>query len=203
MLIFPNQEENFNRASTIIRHELSLIIAFFIIGLWTANTFICFHSNLKDISLLRLLILILGQTFLNTGLFITAHDAMHGLLCPFNLRLNNFIGSATVILYGLFSYQKLKEQHLLHHHFPSTALDPDYYHGDNSHFLAWYGHFMRKYISWQQLSQLSLVVLGITYFGNISWLNLILCWAFPLILSSLQLFTFGTFLPHRRLQTDP
>jgi beta-carotene ketolase (CrtW type) len=61
---------------------------------------------------------------------------------------------------------------------------------------------MRKYISWQQLSKLSLLVLGITYLGQISWLNLILGWGLPLILSSLQLFTFGTFFPHRRLETD-
>ncbi|MEM6734344.1 MAG: beta-carotene ketolase, partial [Myxococcota bacterium] len=39
------------------------------------------------------LIGILVQTFLSTGLFITAHDAMHGVVAPGRSRLNDFLGS--------------------------------------------------------------------------------------------------------------
>lgn len=201
LLIFFQQEQNFPQGLKLIKKKLGLIIAFLSITLWSININIGIHVNLSDISWFWLLILILGQTFLNTGLFITAHDGMHGLIYSSNPRLNNFIGSIAVKLYGLFCYKKLRERHLLHHRFPNTALDPDYHNGSHSSFFLWYGQFMSKYINWQELSKLSLVVVGIAYFGEISWLNLILCWGLPLIFSSLQLFTFGTFFPHRCLNT--
>ena len=179
-----------------------LIIAVLIILLWLANTWICLNINFFTVSWWWLLSLILGQTFLNTGLFITAHDAMHGLICPFQQRLNDSIGCVAVTLYGLFPYNKLKQRHLLHHHFPATHLDPDYHDGVHTSFFSWYEQFMSKYMSWQQLWKLLLMVLGLIFVGQVSWLNLILGWGLPLILSSLQLFTFGTFFPHRRLKTD-
>ncbi len=196
------QKHNFHQGLKLIKQKWSLIIALLIVALWAINVNIGLHLHLNDISWFGLLLLILGQTFLNTGLFITAHDGMHGLIYKANPRLNNFIGSIAVNLYGLFSYQKLRERHLLHHRFPNTPLDPDYHNGSHSSFFLWYGQFMSKYINWRELSKLSLVVVGITYFGQISWLNLILCWGLPLIFSSLQLFTFGTFFPHRCLKTE-
>jgi beta-carotene ketolase (CrtW type) len=196
-LTFSLPEPNFSSWFNFIRRRLGLIIAILIITLYATNIFLCLYINFKDNSLWWLLILILGQTFLNTGLFIIAHDAMHGLICPFNPRLNHFIGVIAVNLYGLFSYTKLRERHLLHHRFPHTSLDPDYHNGKDCDFLSWYRQFMSKYLCWRQFLKLSLVVLGITYCGQISWFNLIFCWGIPLIFSSLQLFTFGTFLPHR------
>lgn len=176
-----------------------LMIALSILSLWSINTFLCLSSDLKMFSPWQLLIVILLQTFLNTGLFITAHDGMHGLIEPFNSFVNDFIGSMAVNLYGLFSYQKLKQRHFLHHLYPATDLDPDYHHDSHSSFVSWYGEFMIKYISYQQLLKLLVFVVLMIYFINVSWLNLILCWALPLILSSLQLFTFGTFFPHRQI----
>lgn len=176
-----------------------LMIALSILSLWSINTFVSLSSNLNMFSPWQLLIVILLQTFLNTGLFITAHDGMHGLIKPSNTSVNNFIGSLAVNLYGLFSYQQLKYKHLLHHLYPATDLDPDYHHDSHSNFVSWYGEFMMKYMSSQQLLKLLVFVLLMIYSMNVSWLNLILCWALPLILSSLQLFTFGTFFPHRQI----
>lgn len=201
-LSFPNQKQNFNQGLKMIKYQLGLIIALFIIGFWLVNTLVCLHSDLTTIPLFWLLVLILGQTFLNTGIFITAHDGMHGLICPFNNHLNNFIASVAVTLYGLFPFQKFKDRHLLHHGFPATPFDPDYHDDYHANFFSWYGQFMRKYMSWWQLSKLSLIVLSITYVGQISWLNLVLGWGLPLIFSSFQLFTFGTFFPHRQLKRD-
>ena len=42
--------------------------------------------------------LITGQTWLYTGLFICAHDAMHSTLAPRNPKLNDMIGRVIFIL---------------------------------------------------------------------------------------------------------
>jgi beta-carotene ketolase (CrtW type) len=184
------------------KFSVSLIIAFLIILLWGGMLILCLTIDVNKSSIFVLGLMMIVQTFLNTGLFITAHDAMHGLVCPANLRLNHAIGVVAVTLYAFFSYSELRERHLLHHNFPGTSLDPDYYEGENSHFLSWYGQFMQRYLNWQQLFKLLLMVLLISYIGHISFFNLILCWWLPLILSSLQLFTFGTFFPHRHPKTS-
>src|SRR6476469_7897248 len=44
-------------------------------------------------------LLLLLQTHLYTGLFITAHDGMHGLVSA-NKRLNNGIGTLTALLFA-------------------------------------------------------------------------------------------------------
>jgi hypothetical protein len=41
---------------------------------------------------------ILGRTFIQTGLFIVAHDAIHGLVFPIDLRLNHSIGILPILL---------------------------------------------------------------------------------------------------------
>ena len=182
------------------KNSLGLVIAVSILALWSVNTFISLSSDLNLISLWKLLILVLLQTFLNTGLFITAHDGMHGLIYPFKSSVNDFIASMAVNLYALFSYQELRQRHFLHHLYPATDKDPDYHRDSRSSFWSWYVEFMTKYMNYQQLLKLLLLILVMVYIAQISWFNLIFCWLLPLILSSLQLFTFGTFLPHRRLE---
>ncbi len=181
------------------KNSWGLMIALSILLLWGISTFICLSGNLDLMHPWRLLMLILLQTFLNTGLFITAHDGMHGLIYPFNRSINDFIGAMAVNLYGLFSYEELTKRHFLHHLHPATNLDPDYHDHDHDSFIRWYREFMTNYMSYQQLLKLLLLVTTMIYLAQVSWLNLLLCWALPLILSSLQLFTFGTFFPHRKL----
>lgn len=177
---------------------VGLVIALVIIFLWILTVSIYQINDLTKVNYLSILLLILWQTFLNTGLFITAHDGMHGLVFPTNIKVNHFIGSFALILYAFLSYENLREKHLLHHHFSGTNFDPDFHNSDNSSFFSWYGEFMTKYLSFKHLLRLSLVVLLIAYSCKVTWLHLLLFWALPLILSSLQLFFFGTFLPHRQ-----
>jgi beta-carotene/zeaxanthin 4-ketolase len=139
-------------------------------------------------------LLVLLQTHLFTGLFITAHDAMHGTVAPKRPRLNHLIGRICTFLFVFNSYQTLKPKHYLHHRHVGTEGDPDFHRG-NPHFLVWYFHFLKEYISWKQLLIISIVF-------NLAALvlpqaNLILFWVVPSILSTFQLFYFGTYLPHR------
>ena len=93
---------------------------------------------------------------------------MHGLIYLVNSSVNNFIGSMAVNLYGLFSYQQLRRKHFLHHLYPATDLDPEYHHDSHSSFLSWYGEFMIKYMSYQQLWKFLFLVLAMIYLIKIS-----------------------------------
>jgi beta-carotene ketolase (CrtW type) len=128
---------------------------------------------------------------LYTGLFITAHDAMHGTVSP-NRGLNNFVGYLSTFLYASFWYPQLFTKHHKHHSHVHTPDDPDYHKGS---FFAWYVQFIRNYLSiWQ------IVVMAIVFNILKIWIpqpNLIMFWVVPSLLSTLQLFYFGTYQPHK------
>lgn len=174
-----------------------LFIAITIIGIWTASLT---YLILVDISKLNFFTVILGviwQTFLYTGLFITAHDAMHGVVFPKNSKINQFIGSLSLLLYGWLSYNQLIKKHWIHHHHPASESDPDFHNGKQKHFFGWYFYFMKNYWSWQQIIVLTIIYNTAHFLFHIPRGNLTFFWAVPAVLSSLQLFYFGTFLPHQ------
>jgi beta-carotene/zeaxanthin 4-ketolase len=92
---------------------------------------------------------------------------------------------------------RLAPKHFDHHRHVGTERDPDFSATHPTRFWPWYYVFMRRYFGWREFAILSVavwtyvLVLG----GPIS--NLLLFWALPAIMSSLQLFYFGTYLPHR------
>jgi len=139
------------------------------------------------------IIIILILTHLYTGLFITAHDSMHGTVSN-SPGINNFIGRLCVIFYACFSYKKIKEKHHSHHRHVATEEDPDYH---NDHFFWWFLKFMKNYLSIYQLLMMALLYNFMNLVLDIPKINLILFWMIPPILSSLQLFYFGTYLPHK------
>ncbi|NBD34045.1 MAG: beta-carotene ketolase [Cyanobacteria bacterium] len=179
---------------------LGIAIALTIIGLWMSSLFLFFTWEVSQSHFLQILTAIWWQTFLYTGLFITAHEGMHGLIYPQNLQLNHWIGWTAVKLYALFPYQKLLAKHWLHHHHPASALDPDFHDGRNSAFWAWYCHFLKNYWSWKRLVGLLATLSFISFALHVPLLNLFCFVLLPSMLSSLQLFYFGTFLPHRKPQ---
>ena len=138
-------------------------------------------------------LIVLVQTHLYTGLFITAHDAMHGTVSS-NKQINGAIGAFSAILFSFNFYTKLNRKHHEHHRFVATDKDPDYHRGNGS-FWPWYLSFVRQYVSiWQ------ILLMAVTYNILKLWLpneNLIFIWMLPAILSTFQLFYFGTYLPHK------
>jgi beta-carotene ketolase (CrtW type) len=134
---------------------------------------------------------ILLQTHLYTGLFITAHDAMHGAVSS-NKKMNNTIGKIAATLFAYNSYKKLFPKHHMHHRYVATEKDPDYHAGN---FFAWYFKFAREYVSiWQILLMAATYELLLLGFAKP---NVILYYIIPSVLATLQLFYFGTYLPHR------
>lgn len=136
------------------------------------------------------------QTWLSVGLFIVAHDAMHGSLAPRWPRLARAIGALCVALYAGFSYERLRGAHRRHHEAPGTAADPDF-HAEQPHsFWPWLLRFFRGYFKLRQFAWLTAVLATYLVLGARP-LNLALFWGLPAVLSALQLFVVGTWLPHR------
>ena len=138
------------------------------------------------------------QTFLFTGLFITAHDAMHGTLAPSLPRLNHALGRLCVTLYAGFSYSRMRRNHLAHHAHPGVpGDDPDFHNGRHKGPVAWYLGFMARYLTLRPLIVQAVVFEGLTTGLGLPWQQALLCQAAPAVTSSIQLFIFGTWLPHR------
>lgn len=177
---------------------IGVAIALLIIFCWAISLgFLLSGVNVEQTSLWLKLVAILFQTFLYTGLFITAHDAMHGAVFPKHPQINHFIGSLALLLYGLFSYKQLTKKHFQHHHSPASDSDPDFHDGKHKNVLAWYVYFIYRYWSWWRPAGLVAVYHSVHLLLHIPYGNLLLFWAIPAILSSGQLFYFGTFIPHQ------
>jgi len=166
-----------------------VVIALLVIASWafSLSNLLVFHISWSNP---WVYVLVLLQMHLYTGLFITAHDAMHGTVSS-NRLLNNFIGGLCTLLYALFPLSALYQKHHEHHRHVHTDKDPDYYQGN---FFTWYFNFVKTYIKWWQVLILAILfnILKIWFTES----NLILFWVVPSLLSTLQLFFFGTWMPH-------
>ena len=175
---------------------LPLRVAIIIIGIWALSLWKCCQIQIGTLQPIWLLCLVRWQTWIYTWLFITAHDAIPGSIHPLP-QIDRVIGQLCLWLYAGFDYSLLASKHHLHHQYPASDRDPDFHDGISSHFWGWYAHFVCEHVSWGQAINL-VMMLGIyVIICQCAIPNLILFWIIPSLLSSLQLFYFGTFLPHR------
>ncbi len=136
------------------------------------------------------------QSWLSVGLFIVAHDAMHGSLAPGRPALNRRIGRASLTLYAGFSYDRLTAAHWQHHRAPGSAEDPDFSAEHPDRFGRWYWTFLTRYFGWPSFLFVGAISAAWALAG-VPLANLLLLYALPAVASSVQLFYFGTFRPHR------
>lgn len=183
---------------------------------WGLSLALALGGNTAAGPLWLLVVVVLLRTQLQTGLFIVGHDAMHGLLCPARDRWNDALGALALMLYAALPYGACRRQHHAHHNQPASALDPDFPRQFSDGALHWYSQFLARYLSARQMLLLLatwavLVVLTMTGaqvpIAQASW-RVLLFTTLPLLLSSVQLFVFGTYLPHRvqrhpELRTHP
>jgi len=146
-------------------------------------------------------VLVLVQAWLSTGLFIIAHDCMHGSLAPGRPRLNRAIGTLCLGMYAALSYRALLPKHLAHHAAPGTDTDPDFNPRDPRRLLPWFVRFFRGYYTHGQILRITAVAILYLLLGA-SLLSIVIFWAVPAVLALVQLFVFGTYLPHRHAD-DP
>jgi len=138
---------------------------------------------------------VLVQAWLSTGLFIIAHDCMHGSLAPGWQRLNTLVGTLCLTAYAGLSYAGLYPKHHQHHATPGTAMDPDFHPGAPRSPMVWFVKFFRGYYTHGQLLRINLAATFYLLLGA-PLINIIIFWAFPAMLALAQLFMFGTYLPH-------
>lgn len=187
---------------TAIAPVSGILMAAIVMLLWLSSLIVLFSIDVARIPLFLIVLAVLLRAFLHTGLFITAHDAMHGTIFPQNRTINDLIGSVATRTYALLPYKILREKHKLHHRYPASAKDPDFCEREQRNPFAWYIGFMKGYLegkqSWVLLVGMTIIFGWLKWGLNIPTSNIFLFWVLPILLSSVQLFYFGIFLPHRR-----
>lgn len=140
--------------------------------------------------------MVLAQTWLSTGLFIVAHDCMHGSFAPGRPRLNRGVGRLALMLYAGIDFDRMLPAHFAHHRHTGTAQDPDFDAKGPTRALPWLFRFFIGYYTHAQLLRITLAAcLWLLLGANL--LNIVIFWAVPALLALCQLFWFGTYLPHR------
>lgn len=186
----------------LVNYQSGILLAIIVISLWLSSLIILLSINISQLPWFLIILAVLLRAFLHTGLFITAHDAMHGTVFPQHRQVNDFIGSFATRMYVFLPYKLLLEKHRQHHQYPASAKDPDFCEDGSENVFLWYISFMKGYLegkqSWVIFIGMSLVFYPLLLGLHIPLTNLILFWLLPILLSSIQLFYFGIFLPHRQ-----
>lgn len=168
---------------------------------WLGSLVILLPTTLPDLSPVLISASVLVRTLLQTGLFIVAHDAMHGTLWPERPGANRAIGQSLLLLYAALPYSRCLANHRSHHLHAGSAQDPDHHREGRGNLASWFFGFMAAYLSPRQITALAILWLTIGAVGartSASPLaNVVLYCILPTLLSSLQLFVVGTFIPHR------
>ena len=181
---------------------IGLALAAAILAAWLAvHVYAMFFFDLTwdalPLALIPALLLAAVQCWLSVGLFIISHDAMHGSLVPGAKRINSAIGAGLLFLYAGFSWRRMRSAHFDHHRLAGQPGDPDFDEGNPSHFWRWYGTFLKRYFGWQSTLFVFSVVLFYWLALGVPVQNIVLLYGLPAIASSVQLFYFGTYRPHR------
>lgn len=174
-----------------------LIIAWTVILLWFCSLVFLLTWEIRWTNPLTYLAVLI-QMHLYTGLFITAHDAMHGVVSS-NKQINHITGWIAAILFSYNFYWRLFPKHHEHHRHVATDQDPDYH--ASGKFLIWYFSFLRQYIHIWQVLLMAITFNVLKLFLPVE--NLIIFWMLPAVLSTVQLFYFGTYVPHRGESDNP
>jgi beta-carotene ketolase (CrtW type) len=183
---------------------IGLTLAGLIMGSWLSlHVWGVFFQPMSWPALAIAPLLILMQSWFGAGMFIVAHDAMHGSLAPGRPRLNAFIGQVCVGAYAAFSYRALNICHHQHHRAPGSAEDPDFHAERPDALIPWFVAFFTRYFRLRELAIVNAVVLAYVLVLGANPLNMMLFWGLPAIVSALQLFIFGTWLPHRHKRSGP
>lgn len=177
---------------------MGIVIASTIMLLWGGHLYYSLSFVTVSITNPFVYLHILVQAYLYTGLFITGHDAMHGVIHT-NKSVNIIFGYLSGFLFAGLSFPKLVKNHKLHHKYPATENDPDYS-ANSQNFFIWFGRFMGRYVTIIQLIIMAVLFNVLEYFFRLE--SVLLFWVVPAILGTLQLFYFGTYVPHKQPHTE-
>lgn len=181
---------------------VSILLAATIAAAWVAiHIGGIFFWSWKPALIPAAIALVALQAWLSTGLFIVAHDCMHGSFAPGQPRFNKAVGTASLAAYAALSYRALLPKHMAHHTAPGTETDPDFHPSDPRRPVAWFLRFFRNYYTHGQIARITGAAIVYLLLGA-SLLNIVIFWAIPAVLALVQLFLFGTYLPHRHTDEE-
>lgn len=182
-----------SRSDGFVSQALALAIA----AAWLVVHFATiFGRPVESWSAPALVVVLLLQTWLSTGLFIIAHDCMHGALAPGRPERNRAVGRAALMIYAGLDYDRFMPAHFAHHKHVGTAEDPDFHAAAPRAAGRWFLRFFGNYYTHMQLVRITIVACIYVLLGA-SLINIAMFWAVPALLAVVQLFVFGTYLPHR------
>lgn len=180
-------------SSQLLARDLrGVALALLIIGLWAALLAWTLPQAWDWLSPAPYLAAI-AIAHLYTGLFISAHDAMHGTLAPGRPGLNAVLGFVCALLVAFNWYPRLYRKHHLHHRHVVSDSDPDYHTGG---FWRWFVSFIGQYVTILQVLAVA-ATFNILYRIFFPLPNVVVFWMLPSVVATFQLFYFGTYLPHR------
>lgn len=177
---------------------MGILIALAVLILWAGHLLYTLTSVAVDPASPFLYLHIIIQAYLYTGLFITGHDSMHGIISR-NRFVNRAFGYVSVFLFAAMWYPKLLKNHWDHHFYPGTEKDPDFS-TESQNFFVWWFKFMMRNTTITQI-----VIMAVLFNVLKIWIDtwsLVCFWIIPAFLSTFQLFYFGTFVPHKKPHTD-
>jgi beta-carotene/zeaxanthin 4-ketolase len=194
----PDMAATLPRPSATRQSLIGLSLAAAIFGTWLVLHIWAMFAFRMDAANWYLVPLIFAlQCWLSVGMFIVAHDAMHGSLMPRAPKAGQAIGAVLLFLYAGFGWRRMRDAHFDHHRHVGTANDPDFHAGNPHDFWPWYAQFLRRYFGPMSMIWVWTVVLTYYLLLDVPPENIALLYGFPAIASSLQLFYFGTYRPHR------
>lgn len=177
---------------------MGILLAVLIMVAWMSHLFYSLTGVEVNLKSPIFYLHVVFQMYLFTGLFITAHDSMHGNVSG-NKRINNITGWFSSFLFAGLSYKKLLKNHQLHHKYPGSNEDPDFSFRFQNVFL-WWTVFISRYVTILQLLVMAAAFNAFKLISNES--SIISFWVVPALLSTFQLFYFGTYKPHMRPHND-
>ncbi len=179
---------------------MGILISTTLILLWGGHLAYILLNITPDAGNIWMYFHILVQTYLFTGLFITAHDAMHGNISSSRAASTSFGYIASFLFAGMY-YKRLLKNHRLHHKHAASEGDPDFYAGSQN-FLKWWAVFMWRYLTVIQLVIMAVFFNLLILIPGVNEITALLYWALPAVLATLQLFWVGVYWPHRLPHTD-
>jgi len=186
------------------QRAIGLTLAALVAGGWLGLHFYAmFVFELTWETLPAALCLAVLQIWLSVGTFIICHDAMHGTLAPGWPRVNTWIGAPLLMLYAGFKWKRMRDAHFVHHKLSGQKGDPDFDEDHPSDFFKWYWTFFKRYFGWFSLIFVHSVVGVYLFVFEIGFLQIFVLYGAPALLSSLQLFYFGTYRPHYHAKGHP
>ncbi|MGA1665953.1 MAG: fatty acid desaturase [Bacteroidia bacterium] len=185
-----NQPEFRALTNARIRQGWGIGFALLIMTAWTGLlVWGCQRSWVWQDPLLWALIAV--QTYAFTGLFITAHDAMHGTVSH-RPWVNRWVGFLCLGAFAFNSWNRMLPEHHRHHRFVGTDEDPDF---GPPRFFPWFWKFIRHYVHWTQILACAIVFNIFKYIG-VDPASMVQFYIIPSVLALFQLFYFGTYRPH-------